>query len=200
MRPRHSANSGARPLNASVRRLRQRLRKVTTSTLGEILLDWGRHEAPVRGRSQSVDLEDDRAVLSFILWFRAPYIGRIMTRRPMREALVVELETGDAEALFLADGRSLRQWRAAVTACGGDAREHLTALAEGTRQFQGKLVAEARVDSAAQAVGPIVLYDGWHRAAAWAERMEQGRESPITAHLILTEGEDPLLELESAAF
>jgi len=40
-------------------------------------------------------------------------------------------------------------------------------------------------------LGPVVIYDGWHRAAAWFEHIRSGRQYPILADLIITEGPDP---------
>lgn len=47
--------------------------------------------------------------------------------------------------------------------------------------------AEVAAGDADQLEWPIVIYDGWHRAAAWLIRAREGRPAyRLTAHLITT--------------
>ena len=51
---------------------------------------------------------------------------------------------------------------------------------------KGPLVASAKYEQAPNTIGPLILWDGWHRAAAWHERCKIGKSSCITCYLILT--------------
>jgi hypothetical protein len=117
------------------------------------------------------------AAADLALRYRAPLIAHILSHHPVG-AVMVELEPDDANVCVLADGRTLDQW--IVQASGADLA-HFEKLRDDAAPPQGPLVAAIRESGPT----PIILYDGWHRSAAWFERCRTGRHSNISAHLLL---------------
>jgi hypothetical protein len=148
------------------------------STVADAFATWGEHEANGRLRGQVQIASGDRlAFADLALRYRAPFVAHLMSHHPTG-ALMVELEPTDADAIFLADGRRLAEWENRAST---DSLAHFQNLCEATLPPAGPLVAAAHVSGQ----GPFVLYDGWHRAAAWRYRCLTGRSANISAHLIL---------------
>ncbi len=164
------------------------------STLKEALTHWGRHEASKRYRTEiSFDPTDDLGCLNFILQRRSPYIARIISRVPL-DTFRASIEPNDSSALLLANGWTIDRWITHVKAEKNDSFAHFSRLVEEPECSEGSLVCAAEViDQTANQLGAVVLYDGWHRVAAWFERLEMGRSSDIDVYLIVTGLADPLL-------
>lgn len=113
--------------------------------------------------------------------------------------VALEFEPHEADVLFLADGCRLDDWIAHTSKTGGADLEHYLKLVNEPRDnSNGRLLAAAKLnDRNGGVLGPIVLYDGWHRAAAWKTRINQHRSTSITSYLIITEDEDCELEFQS---
>lgn len=163
-----------------------------------MLATWGAHEASGRLRGQvQCDSSDKLACIDLALRYRAPYVSRLLAREPMK-ALLVEFESNDVATIILADGRSIETWIQGTTTSDGDTYAHFHRMVDDQVPPQGHLVGAAElVDLTAHQLGTVVLYDGWHRAAAWIERCKQGKPSTITAFLVVTRLADPLLSRQA---
>lgn len=167
----------------------------------DVLRDWGLHEAAGRARQQlpaelvpppDDGLERTMRGLEVILRSRSPLIGRIELSQP-RGALSVEFAAEEGAALRIFDGRSLAEWTTAVMQHPTEG-EYVRRLAASEARVEGPLVCTMRAPSGdpREPKGPVVIYDGWHRAAAWFSHGEAGRSYPIVADLILTAQPDPV--------
>ena len=162
------------------------MRTLSHSSLVEVLATWGEHEA--RGRKHDdphSDIGDRLAYIDFALRSRAVGIAAILERNPQATTLV-EFDPPESDAFVLLDGRSVDDWIHAARKDNGAEWAHFRRLVEGDVPPAGPLVASARFQPPQNSIGPITLWDGWHRAAAWRERCRNGRPSRISAFLILT--------------
>ncbi len=169
------------------------MRIVEQSRLVDALADWGRHEAMMRSGlpSETFDGADGFIeAVNFALQFRSPLVARILAARPM-SVLNAEIDSADIPLLRLADTRTIEEWK--VTASHNPKSfNHYRALAESAEPVDGPLVCTAQTDGSKSYVAPIIVFDGWHRVAAWTEQL--GRvDYPITAYLIITKDPVPLL-------
>ena len=59
----------------------------------------------------------------------------------------------------------------------------------------GPLLCTARSQdgSATRILPPVVIFDAWHRAAAWIAQLRRGTAYSITGYLIVTQHQVPLL-------
>lgn len=172
-------------------------------TLTKALAGWGAHEAHGRlaGRTQ-VDTANPLACAELALQSRSPYVGRILLRDPLA-VLEVELTVADIGNLVLADGRSLASWKADVTRDNGESAAHIQRLIDDSTGSAngGHLLCAATVvsDAPTLRINHAVLYDGWHRAAAFLERARRGRAHGIRGYLVTTREADRLLPVPQAA-
>lgn len=167
---------------------------MTPSTLVEALAHWGAHEAAGRFRGRiACDPGDPLACIDLVLHGRSPHLARLLASEPVA-TVSVNLDPDDSAHLVLADGRSLAAWIAAAQAEGGLAATHWHAMVERPQPPDGRVICGAELlDAATHQIGPLVLYDGWHRAAAWHERCRLGRPEPLGAYVVLTRRPDARL-------
>lgn len=162
------------------------MRLLSQSDLIEAFAAWGRHEAGGREKEKaSVDLNNKQSCADFALRYRAPLAAAIFSKEPT-QTVVVEFEAAESGALLLFDGRSIDAWFDAANAARDKGWEHVQEMASGASPLEGPLVASATYQAAPAPIGPIILWDGWHRAAAWRQRFLNGKPSTISAFLILT--------------
>lgn len=166
-------------------------------TLTNTLASWGKHEAEGRlaGKIQ-VDTANLMACTEFALLFRSPYIARILLREP-QAVFEVELDAGDIGNLVLADGRSVESWQADTTQENGESAAHVQRLIHDPWDGAGKgyLICAATLvpGNPSQQLSDIVIYDGWHRAAAFMERVRLARAKSIHGYLVITRTADQFL-------
>jgi len=170
--------------------------------LVEVLTDWGLHEANGRLRgslpAELVPPEEgvERAVrgLEIALRTRAPLIARILASTPLR-VLRVEIAPDDIPLLAIFDGRPLQDWANAILADKTASGDHARQLAKADTQVSGPFVCAAALgldDTPGSLREPVVIYDGWHRAAAWVSHCRRRAPYPVTADVIITQHTDPL--------
>jgi hypothetical protein len=173
------------------------VRVLSQSSLVDALSQWGAHEAAGRliGQQQ-IDPSDRLASLNLVLHVRSPFVARILFRQP-QATLSVDFDIGDLNSLILADGRSIESWITTVRASGGDSLSHFDKLVSGSGAPVGPIFAAGTGSPDSQSVESLVLYDGWHRAAAWFERARLGKaDSPLNGYVVLSGLDDPLLQRE----
>lgn len=162
------------------------MRPLFQSDLIEALTSWGRHEAKGQMKGQAnFDLTNNQLCADFALRHRAPLVSAILSLEPIQTA-VVEFAAAESEALFLFDGRSIDAWLKAADAAKDKGWKHVQEMVSGISPLEGPLIVTATHQAAPAPIGPIVLWDGWHRAAAWRQLLLCGKPSPMSAYLILT--------------
>jgi hypothetical protein len=72
--------------------------------------------------------------------------------------------------------------------------DHVRALAASPRRIGGPFLAIAR-----STAGPITVFDGMHRMAAWVAHTNSGRQYPLEINLVVTERPSPVFELPASA-
>jgi hypothetical protein len=147
---------------------------------------WGAHEANGRERARAqFDLSNKLACADFSLRFRAPLWAAILQQEPV-VTLLVEFEPQESDAFVLFDGRSIDDWIQAARISGASEWQHFRGMVAADGPPGGSLIGSARRPPPTGIIGPIVLWDGWHRGAAWRERWREGKVSRMSAYLILT--------------
>lgn len=132
------------------------------------------------------DLSNNQLCADFALRHRAPLVSAILGLVPMQTA-VVEFEAEESEALFLFDGRNIDAWLEAADAVKDNGWKHVQNMVSGVSPLEGPLVVTATCQVTPDGpIGRIILWDGWHRAAAWRRLFLSGKSSSMTAYLILT--------------
>jgi hypothetical protein len=71
--------------------------------------------------------------------------------------------------------------------------DYVRGLAVSTMHVAGPFLAIARTTA-----GPVTMFDGMHRIAAWVAHVQAGREYPLEISLVLTERPSPVFELPVA--
>jgi hypothetical protein len=171
--------------------------------LVEVLTEWGLHEAEGRLRGKlpaplvspvATGPARDAAGVELALRYRSPLVGRILQAGPLA-VLSVEFDPDDRAGLFIADGRPLPQWADAISKEETADGKYVLDLAGGSDPVTHQLVCAVHAPGADlnNIKAPIVIYDGWHRGAAWWLQMEAGRRHMMSGDLILTENLDPAL-------
>jgi len=168
-------------------------------TLTNALARWGEHEAQGRlaGKIQ-VDTTNPMVCTEFALLSRSPYIARILLREP-QAVFEVEMNAVDIGNLVLADGRSVESWQAGTAQDDSESAAHIQRLIHdpGEGASKGYLLCAATLvsDNPSQQLSDIVLYDGWHRAAAFMERVRLARAKSIPGYLVITRTADRFLPM-----
>ena len=162
----------------------------------EALAEWGLHEWT--GRLKRPAHSDAHSLEAFLdgantgVWYRAPLVVRILVAEPQERTLRVEIPWEEAATLHIADGRRLIAWTDAILVAQTEDAEHVRRLVAKNDPVVSSLICTARI--AGQALlPPVVIFDGWHRAAAWVEHGRRGNKYSITADIILTNEIPPLL-------
>ena len=116
----------------------------------------------------------------YALLKRATVLGRLQKALPI-ETLRVRLDPADVARLTYADGRSPSEWVEWVKAKRPQAYEHYDTLAHSPTPVAGPLLLAGQNDAS------LVVYDGYHRVAAWWAHIERGQRYPIDANLVVTQ-------------
>ena len=146
----------------------------------DILGEWGNHEGDGRLQLPPASLQGDARLLAGVevaLTYRSPLAWRVLAGWPMACARIT-IHPEDVPALRIADGRTAEEWTTAILSDQTDSGAHVRSLADAGRQVVGPLTctAQAADDSGTQVQSPIVIFDGWHRVAAWIALTSAGCE------------------------
>jgi len=174
-----------------------------SSRLIDALAIWGAHEAGGRLCGQlpaSFAASDPSSCVDLVLRYRSPLIARILESQPI-SVRTVQIAPDDRSAMVLADGRTIPQWIEAVGMHDASGDAFCRGMADSDQPVVGPLICAAPVssDDRARVLGPIVLYDGWHRAAAWWTQVDRGANYDIDAYLVLTKLPDRFFRGTQAA-
>lgn len=110
----------------------------------------------------------------------------------------VEIVPEDVPALRITDGRTAEEWTTAIFADQTDSGKHVRNLADAAREVIGPLTCTAQTadGSLARVQAPIVIFDGWHRVAAWMVQLRRGAKYSISGNLVMTQHPVPLLSAQ----
>jgi hypothetical protein len=175
------------------------MRIIGQCRLVDVLGEWGIHEGQGRLQLPPRTFEGaDRLLIGVevALTRRSPLAWRIIAGWPIA-AFRIEITAEDIGALRIVDGRTLEEWTATVLTDSSDSGAHVRRLVEATEQVAGPLTCTAQaVDADSPRVRPpIVVFDGWHRGAAWIAQLRRGRAYSILGNLVITEHPVPLVGL-----
>ena len=167
------------------------MRPLRQVRLVDILLDWGRHEAAGRYQERLAGFTlETLDHIDLVLRTRSNLVVRLLGRRPL-DSVLAELEPADMEGMLMANGLDLDGWIQEKEAAGDESYAHFLRLVEAPDPPMGRVVAAVEVlDRVRNQFSPFILYDGWHRAAAWRERIRRGRPSLLNAYVIFTDQSD----------
>jgi hypothetical protein len=104
-------------------------------------------------------------------------------------AFRVEIAPADVASLRIADGRTADDWATAVLKDPTDSGAHVRSLADAGTRVTGPLVCTAQTSDGdvTHLKPPIIIFDGWHRAASWIAQLRRGQAYSITGQLVVTE-------------
>jgi hypothetical protein len=162
----------------------------------EAFSEWGLNEE--RGRLRRRDPAGESVAESLLrgantaLSYRSPLVARILLAGPDEHCVRVEILFGEAPTLHIANGLRLEAWTDTMLADLGDAGVYVRKLVASSAPVQGSLICTAR-SSGGGLQPPIVIFDGWHRAAAWVEHGRRGNVYAVVAYIIITQQMPQLL-------
>lgn len=133
----------------------------------------------------SLDLTNKHLCADFALRHRAPLVSAILSLEPL-QAVMVELDAAESEAISLFDGRDIDAWLKAADAAKDKGWRYVQDIVSGVLPLEGPLVVTATHRETPAPIGPIILWDGWHRAAAWRRLFLDGKPLTMSVYLILT--------------
>ena len=176
------------------------MRVVGKLSIGDVLADWAEHEC--RGRlvvagilpagylDQFPPVRRPFEAINVLLQTRREPIAAILTARPM-DVVRVEVTKDDITRMRVMGATPLATYsrdKLAERDVDGSAN-HVRRLAASTEEIAGPFVALAR-----SADGPITLFDGMHRAAAWVAHSYGGRDYPLLVDVFITRDPAPAFE------
>lgn len=165
--------------------------------LVDVLGEWGNHEGEGRLQLPHGSLQGDARLLAGVeltVTYRSPIAWRMLAGWPTACARV-ELVPDDVPALRIADGRTAEEWTTAILADQTNSGRHVRKLAGAAGEVAGPLTCTAQTadGSVARVQAPIVIFDGWHRVAAWIAQLRRGANYAISGNLVVTQYPVPFL-------
>jgi hypothetical protein len=167
------------------------VRILQATTLANILVQWGFHEARGRMRAslppgvfQRLDRPEGAAIaLDLILRSRAPVIANILAAAPIGNCSAVEVQPEDIPFIRVMGPPSLllQEHSFGLLAQETDSGRWARSLVSGP-DVKGPCVAVARSPEE-----PLTILDGIHRAAVWAAHCSAGRDYALKINLIETQ-------------
>ena len=153
-------------------------------TLVGVLSGWGLREC-VKYPEIPVPSEESRRTIfgmEVVLRHVPELIARILLAEPLapgepRAVFRAEFGLDDVDKLVLHSGVRLSDY---------PSNEHVQRLVRTPDSRPIVCTVQVDKDEPDRAVGPIVIYDGWHRSAAWLITARRGRPDRLTAEVIKT--------------
>ena len=162
------------------------MKTVGTCRVVDALREWGAHHGPKRAGRDVMDALDE---LDVALTYHAPFVARILAAIPFG-CVRVEISANDIPQLLLHDRRPADSLPRVYAEAGRDG-DYVRSLAEAEAPVVGPLTCVcrgARIEGGGFGLRvPMLIFDGWHHAAAWILQQRAGRASPILANVIVTE-------------
>jgi hypothetical protein len=175
------------------------LKRLGGVRVGDVLAEWGEYEIEGRlieaGRvprgylDQFVGPRRRLEAIRVILQVRYQVIAAILAANPL-EWVAVEVAKADLPAIRVMHARPLAEYSRVKLAETGETADWVRRLAARSMDIGGPLLAIARSHE-----GPITLFDGLHRMAAWVAHLNAGREYPVKVTVAVTSEIAPQYEM-----
>ena len=148
---------------------------------------WGKLEAIGRAGWDAKKLDGSDGLIraiDFALFYRSRLLSQLLSGRPV-SVHKVEIEPADSSTLILSNRKNTEQWKASVRDNNQESFVYYRSLAKSKKPVEGPLICTAQIGGSNGYVDPIIVFDGWHRLAAWTQQLRR-TDYPISAYLILT--------------
>jgi len=175
------------------------LKRLGAVRVGDVLAEWGEYEIEGRlietGRvprgylDQFIGPRQRLEAIRVILQVRFPVIAAILAANPI-EWVAVEVAKADLPSIRVMHARQLADYSRAKLAETGEAADWVRQLAAAPMDIAGPVLAIAR-----RADGPITVFDGLHRMAAWVAHLNAGRDYPVKVTVVVTAEIAPQYEM-----
>jgi hypothetical protein len=170
----------------------RRMMLLGTCRLVDVLGEWGSHNTQWRRGRDATDILDG---VEFALTYYSPLVSRILAAGPIA-CVRAEFAPEDLPLINIADGRPISDWTTAVECDATHSGKYVREMAAAAEPIVGPLVCTCVgevVSGDLRVYPPFVIFDGWHRGAAWVLHQTAGRAYPIAARVIATQRPAPLL-------
>ena len=175
------------------------MKRLGAVRIGDVLADWGEHEIEgrlVEGRrvprgylDQFIGPRRRLEAIRVVLQARFQVVAAILAANPT-EWLAVEVSKTDLPSIRVMHARTLTDYSRSKLAEKGESGEWARSLAASPMEIGGPVLAIAR-----SLDGPMTIFDGLHRMAAWVAHLDAGRDYPIKLTVVLTPEIAPQFEM-----
>ncbi len=174
------------------------MKRLGAVRIGDVLADWGEHE--IEGRllqsgqvprgylDQFVGPRQRLEAIRVILQVRYQIIAAILAANPTEWA-AVKISAADLPSIRAMHARPLADYSRSKLQEAGAAGDAVRQLASGP-DVTGPVLAVGRNPE-----GPITIFDGLHRMAAWVAHLNAGREYAVTITVVVTPEIAPQFEM-----
>ena len=158
-----------------------------TCRLVDILSEWGSHNTQWRLGRDVVDVLDG---VEFALTYYSELVSTVLAAGPIG-CFRVEVATEDLPQIVLHNGQLMTDWVNAVEVCDNENGNYVRRMAAENERIVYPLICSCKGDLVNAGLGlqlypPFVIFDGWHRGAAWVVHVRAGREYPVAGRLVVT--------------
>jgi hypothetical protein len=175
------------------------LKRLGAVRVGDVLAEWGEHEIEGRliegGRlargylEQFIGPRRRLEAIRVLVQVRFHLIAAILAANPT-EWVAVEVSKADLLSIRVMHARPLADYGRSKLAESGASGDWVRRLAADENDVGGPVLAIGR-----SLTGPITVFDGLHRMAAWVAHLDAGRDYPIRMTLVVTADIAPQYEM-----
>jgi hypothetical protein len=175
------------------------LKRLGAVRVGDVLAEWGEHEIEGRliegGRlargylEQFIEPRRRLEAIRVLVQVRFHLIAAILAANPT-EWVAVEVSKADLLSIRVMHARPLADYGRSKLAESGASGDWVRRLAADENDVGGPVLAIGR-----SLTGPITVFDGLHRMAAWVAHLDAGRDYPIRMTLVVTADIAPQYEM-----
>lgn len=175
------------------------MRVLGAASFGDVLAEWGIHEIDGRftddgtvppGFLDRFPAPDRRIqAIGVILQARLPVIAALFAAAPT-DCVRVDVSGVDLSSILTMGAKSLTDYNREKLAERSKSADWVRRLAAAPENIRGPMIAIARRPD-----GPMTLFDGMHRMAAWVAHLSAGRDYPVTVYVVVTRDTAPMFEL-----
>ena len=175
------------------------MKRLGAARVGDVLADWGEHE--VEGRlierkrvprgylDQFIGPRRRLEAIRVLLQVRLPVVAAILAANPT-EWVAVEVSKDDLPLIRVMHARTLTDYSRSKLTEAGESGDWVRQLAGSAADVAGPVLAIAR-----SLAGPLTIFDGLHRMAAWVAHLEAGRHYPVNVTVAVTPEIAPQFEM-----
>ena len=175
------------------------LKRLGAVRVGDVLADWGEHE--IEGRlvegghvrrgylDQFIGPRRRLEAIRVIVQVQFSVIAAILAANPT-EWVAVEVSKADLPFIRVMHARPLADYSTSKLTEKGGSGEWVRRLAGDPGDVAGPVLAIAR-----SLEGPITIFDGLHRMAAWAAHLNAARDYPVKVTVVVTPEVAPQFEM-----